>query len=1263
MGDVDVRESTRRSILRLAAIANGNELVNESAELIEVREKQLVQHFRRFHEEHLRIVADVDGVNEEARAMNHELYSETEEEFMIARARMVRLIRSKQAEDQRIEAEAIRLAAIQQQAVVANAQREVIVAMENQAVNDNEQQVNADVVNDQGGGGNQAFNAEVLQPDELRHQPMAPQQPMPAVGPQAAEADGELEGAVGGAQYRHIPPNAEELRQLNQQRADQNKFVVVIDNNQHMQLPKFDGNFANWIEFRDSFIQLVHNRTDKTSMAKLNLLLQHLTGDAQRYLAGMQRCSDNYPIAWQMLMEEYEQPRVILQLLLLQLKELRPLSEGNATGLRYVVLKHKQVLRQVEAMGFDIEAMAPPLIRDLLQILDHDTRFEWEKQQRSREPKPISDLLGFLEHHANCMLLARPVSGNRRAEPNSAVQSKKARTVVGHLSEAEPTGNTTIPSGCVICKQRCQHVTKCRVFLEYGPYKRQNMARKLKLCFGCLGANHGVNDCQSAVCPHCTSGRNHHQLLCFAYHAQQNPRPEPTPTVGLVRHEVVEAEPTTMAVNTVASASANQRKRSLPLQLEQLEFERKEHPLAQIVMANQASGALLATALVRVRATTGEFKVLRALCDTGAQTNLITERAVQMLAVTKSRTNESLCPVGGSTELSTRGTVQVVLAPLIDNSQLFRIQIKAFVLKKVTSPLPAAPLHLGTWPTSISANFADPTAAEPGAIDMLLGAHVWSLIQQQGFFNNWENSLVAQETRFGWLLFGGIAAPGKTLFGHIGLYETETPPDQELHRLWELEAVAVPTDWSNEEQRCEEIFAQKVQRLPSGRYCVPIPLKDELSQLGKSHQLAVKRFHHTEKRFARDSAYKRKYVEFMADYIAQGHMRVLPKPMDLTLTHYFIPHHGLDKEKFRVVFDASAATSSGVSCNDMQLLGARLQCDLLDIILRFRCNKFALVADIKQMYRQMVIPDEQQRFQLVLWRKSPMEKLLTYALTTVTYGMKHAPHTAVRTLQQIAQDNRSKYPYASYIAKRDFYMDDLITGAATVDRTIELYRQMKAMMDGAGMNLRKWATNSWNVLQELDEADTSTIQPIAMDQEEVRSVLGAYWCPTTDEIQFKFHSERSSIATTKRTITGEVARIFDPTGLLAPMIVRGKLFIREMWLNKYDWDAELLPELAEEWQEFQSTLDQIDQIRVPRWMKCENLQAITLHGFAGASETAYAAAIYGRVEITDGTVKCQLLTSKTKVAPMKRSTVHRLELSAGITSPIDGTGIGGDGDL
>lgn len=192
MGDVDVRESTRQSVLRSAAVANGNELANESAELVEVREKQLVQHFRRFYEEHLKIVAEVDGVNEDARRVNHELLSETEEIFMVARARLVRLIRQKQLEDQRAEAEENRLAAIERQAAAANAQRAIDEDIVNQAAVENVHQA-GDAIGIQQRAAvhmdNQAADANVA-----FDQRAAPQQPMPEIDPQAAEVDEGLEG-------------------------------------------------------------------------------------------------------------------------------------------------------------------------------------------------------------------------------------------------------------------------------------------------------------------------------------------------------------------------------------------------------------------------------------------------------------------------------------------------------------------------------------------------------------------------------------------------------------------------------------------------------------------------------------------------------------------------------------------------------------------------------------------------------------------------------------------------------------------------------------------------------------------------------------------------------------------------------------------------------------------------------------------------------------------------------------------------------------
>lgn len=201
--------------------------------------------------------------------------------------------------------------------------------------------------------------------------------------------------------------------------------------------------------------------------------------------------------------------------------------------------------------------------------------------------------------------------------------------------------------------------------------------------------------------------------------------------------------------------------------INEADIERQENPLAEVVMANQASGALLATAIIRVRATNGEYKVMRVLCDTGAQANLISERGVQLLSAAREASHVTLSPVGNADQLRTRGSVQLIIAPLTDGPRLFRAQIKALVLKKVTYTLPSAPLNIGTWPSHIIKSLADPTVAEPGAIDMILGAHVWSLIAEEGFANNKENDLVAQKTKVGWLLFGGVAEPGKTIFGHV----------------------------------------------------------------------------------------------------------------------------------------------------------------------------------------------------------------------------------------------------------------------------------------------------------------------------------------------------------------------------------------------------------------------------------------------------------------------------------------------------------------
>jgi hypothetical protein len=100
----------------------------------------------------------------------------------------------------------------------------------------------------------------------------------------------------------------------------------------------------------------------------------------------------------------------------------------------------------------------------------------------------------------------------------------------------------------------------------------------------------------------------------------------------------------------------------------------------------------------------------------------------------------------------------------------------------------------------------------------------------------------------------------------------------------------------------------------------------------------------------------------MDEYLSLGHMQLVPEeddgPYDNTLDKllFFLPHHAVFKEssattKTQVVFDASAKSTTGVSMNDMLMVGPTIQQDLISIILRFRMHVYAMTADISKMYR------------------------------------------------------------------------------------------------------------------------------------------------------------------------------------------------------------------------------------------------------------------------------------------------------------------------
>ena len=114
-------------------------------------------------------------------------------------------------------------------------------------------------------------------------------------------------------------------------------------------------------------------------------------------------------------------------------------------------------------------------------------------------------------------------------------------------------------------------------------------------------------------------------------------------------------------------------------------------------------------------------------------------------------------------------------------------------------------------------------------------------------------------------------------------------------------------------------------------------------------------------------------------------------------------------------------------------------------------------------------------------------------------------------------------------------------------------------------------------------------------------------------------------------------------GFLSPLTVEMKILFQELCIEKTNWDIELKGESLRKWKLFLQDLNLIDCYRIPRCYFARQPVDIQ-YGFSDASERAYAAVVYIRSTYSDGQVEVRLVASKSRVTPIKRQTIPRLEL-------------------
>ena len=342
-----------------------------------------------------------------------------------------------------------------------------------------------------------------------------------------------------------------------------------------------------------------------------------------------------------------------------------------------------------------------------------------------------------------------------------------------------------------------------------------------------------------------------------------------------------------------------------------------------------------------------------------------------------------------------------------------------------------------------------------------------------------------------------------------------------------------------------------------------------------------------------------------------------------------------------MVFDCSCRQSSGYPClNDCLLIGSPCVTDLCSILVRFRYHRYGISTDIEKAFLHVRLHPDDRDYTRFFWLTDPTDvssQFAIYRFKVVPFGATSSPFMLNAILEHHLQQQNTP---VSRDMKSNLYVDNVISGGATEDEVVNYYREARSIMSGANMNLRSWSSNSVKLNMIATEDSVN-------DDSQSVNVLGIRWNPTTDELSL---AVKSTISThdhlvTKREVLQNLSKIFDPLGFAAPVVIRAKILMQQLWLCKVGWDEPLQEELLKGWLEIASDLKAVRGFSVKRCYFSTSADQPVLHSFADASLKAYGAVVF----LTQGN-EVSFIIAKSRVAPLKQLTLPRLELMAALVA-------------
>ncbi|XP_062715437.1 uncharacterized protein LOC134291545 [Aedes albopictus] len=1009
-------------------------------------------------------------------------------------------------------------------------------------------------------------------------------------------------------------------------------------------LPTFSGNPEEWPIFLSMFnsTTAMCGFTEEENLVRLQ---RSLKGKAYEAVKCRLMHPGNVQGIVSTLKMLFGQPEIIVHSLIGKITSLPPIREDRLETLVDFAVNVQNFCATVDSCGLEEYMYNVSLLHQLVGKLPPSIKLNWAQHRKTQLAVNLATFSEWIYSLAEAASTVTFPTESAQEKPmrNEPRRKGKGETYLNAHSETQIRHDASFKQPkqsftaleketCPVCKGNCKSVDKCKRFQEFSRESRWAVVREFGLCRTCLRQHKGT--CKAKPCGKDGCSFRHHELL---HNELKSKSHQSTTAAG----NPESSQPTTSGAeqgcNTHQTVSSSVLFRYLPVVL------------------------------------SGPEKTIHtyAFLDEGSGTTLLDQDLADELQLDGTPNPICLRWTGGTERCEKDSCiVRLQVAGRHADAEKFTLEGVQTVNELL---LPRQTLDFGELKRSYRYLEGLPidsyTEARPriliGTKHAQLGL---TLKSREGKFGE----PIATKTRLGWTICGNLGFGDAPNMFHYSFHvcSLNENSDDDLHQAmkdyFSIDSLGVNASskvlLSTEDERAESLL-KSLTRFSGDRFETGLLWRYDNVRLPDSRPMALRRHRCLEKRMANDPVLAKVLQQKICDYATKGYIRKLSDEeiRQQTGEMWYLPVFPVTNPnkpgKVRIVWDA-AAKAHGVSLNSVLLKGPDLLCSLLGILLRFRLHPVAVTGDIREMFHQVQIRREDQQYQCFYWTDENGE-LGVYVMAVMTFGACCSPSSAQYVKNVNAERFRSEFPEACEAVIKSHYVDDMLISVATEEEAIQLAEEVRHVHAQGGFEIRNWISNSRRVVEALQEQSTNAEKSLDLATElSTEKVLGMWWNTAADAFTYKIgwnrYGEkllRGDRRPTKREVLRVLMTIFDPLGLIAHVLAYLKVLLQDIWRSGVTWDEQIEDEAFEKWQKWLTVLPQVENLRIPRCFWPEHLvndaDEVQLHTFVDAGRDGMAAVCFLRLS-KDGKNYCSLVTAKARVAPLKLTSIPRLELQAAV---------------